>query len=96
MTALIIEDEIYAQEELKRMLIESSHKVDVLECIDTVEDSVLWLKNNPKPDLIFLDVQLSDGLSFEIFKENTEIFNLTKAIIETVLVVRSIRANSGQ
>ncbi|MFT7034978.1 MAG: two-component system response regulator LytT, partial [Cyclobacteriaceae bacterium] len=69
MTALIIEDEIYAQEELKRMLENSSHKVDVLECIDTVEDSVLWLKNNPKPDIIFLDIQLSDGLSFEIFKE---------------------------
>jgi len=69
MTALIIEDEIYAQEELKRMLENSSHKVDVLECIDTVEDSVLWLKTNPKPDIIFLDIQLSDGLSFEIFKE---------------------------
>lgn len=69
MTALIIEDEIYAQEELKRMLKDSGHNVDVLECIDTVEDSVEWLRSNPKPDLIFLDVQLSDGLSFEIFKE---------------------------
>ncbi|MFY0650757.1 MAG: response regulator transcription factor [Cyclobacteriaceae bacterium] len=69
MTALIIEDEIYAQEELKRMLESSSYGIEVLECIDTVEDSVEWLKSNPSPDLIFLDVQLSDGLSFEIFKQ---------------------------
>ncbi|MEQ6121824.1 LytTR family DNA-binding domain-containing protein [Reichenbachiella sp. MALMAid0571] len=69
MTALIIEDEIHAQKELKRLLESSSHGVEVLDCIDTVEDSIEWLQNNPKPDLIFLDVQLSDGLSFEIFKQ---------------------------
>lgn len=69
MKALIIEDEIYAQEELKRLLESSSHGIEVLDCIDTVEDSVEWLKNNSSPDLIFLDVQLSDGLSFEIFKQ---------------------------
>jgi two-component system, LytTR family, response regulator LytT len=69
MTALIIEDEIYAQDELKRMLNNSNHNVEVLDCIDTVEDSVQWLKNNPNPDIIFLDVQLADGLSFEIFKD---------------------------
>ena len=69
MTALIIEDEIHAQKELKRLLESSSQDVEVLDCIDTVEDSVEWLQSNPKPDLIFLDVQLSDGLSFEIFKQ---------------------------
>jgi DNA-binding LytR/AlgR family response regulator len=39
----------------------------VLECIDSIEDTVEWFENNPPPDLLFLDIQLSDGLSFEIF-----------------------------
>ncbi len=69
MKALIIEDEIYAQEELRRLLESSDRGIEVLDCIDTVEDSVVWLQNNPRPDIIFLDVQLSDGLSFEIFKQ---------------------------
>ena len=69
MKALIIEDEIYAQEELKRLLEASGYGIEVLDCIDTVEDSIEWLHNNPRPDIIFLDVQLSDGLSFEIFKK---------------------------
>jgi DNA-binding LytR/AlgR family response regulator len=41
----------------------------LLDQIDTVEDSVKWLKTHPHPDLIFLDIQLADGLSFEIFRQ---------------------------
>lgn len=69
MKVLIVEDEPHARNELKRLLTKVPAEITVLECIDSVEDAVLWLKGNPAPDLIFLDIQLSDGLSFEIFNQ---------------------------
>lgn len=69
MKVLIIEDEPFAQNELKRLLTKSDSTISVLDCIDSVEDSIEWLAGNPSPDLIFMDIQLSDGLSFEIFKK---------------------------
>jgi two-component system, LytTR family, response regulator LytT len=69
MNVLIIEDEPFAQNELKRLLDKADKTIQVLDCIDSVEDSVEWLTGNQAPDLIFMDIQLSDGLSFEIFKQ---------------------------
>ncbi len=69
MKVLIIEDEPFAQQELKRLLAQLNIEIQILEMIDTIEDAVEWLKSNPVPDLIFLDIQLADGLSFEIFKQ---------------------------
>ncbi|MCD4698463.1 MAG: LytTR family DNA-binding domain-containing protein, partial [Bacteroidales bacterium] len=63
----IIEDEPHARNELKRLLAKSKQDIDVVDCIDSVEDAVNWFNNNAVPDLLFLDIQLSDGLSFEIF-----------------------------
>lgn len=65
--ALIIEDENLAVDYLKTAIKQTHHDIEILESIDSVENAVVWFKNNPLPDLIFLDVQLSDGLSFEIF-----------------------------
>lgn len=67
MKVLIVEDEPYAQNELKRLLVKSEFSIEVLDCLDSVEDTVSWLEQNIPPDLMFLDIQLSDGLSFEIF-----------------------------
>ena len=69
MKVLIIEDEPFAQNELKRLLDKADKTIQVLDCIDSVEDSVEWLAGNQAPDLIFMDIQLSDGLSFDIFKQ---------------------------
>jgi len=69
MKVLIVEDEPFAQQELKRVLSEIRPEYAVLECIDSIEDTVEWLQSHPAPDLIFLDIQLSDGLSFEIFRQ---------------------------
>ena len=65
MTALIIEDERPAARQLARML--EAEKITVLHMLHSVAESVRWFESNPDPDLIFLDIQLSDGLSFEIF-----------------------------
>lgn len=78
MTALIIEDETAAQEHLQHLL--SAHPgTQVVACLSSIAASVTWLKQQPKPDLIFLDIQLSDGLAFSIFDQVT----LTTPIIFT-------------
>lgn len=64
---VIIEDEDLASRRLERML--QFFDMDIITTLKSVEESVLWLKNNESPELIFLDIQLSDGLSFEIFEQ---------------------------
>ncbi len=71
MQILIIEDEIRAVNQLQSMLKTCDFKFDLLEIIDTVEDAVLWFEQNESPDLVFMDIQLADGLSFEIFQKTT-------------------------
>jgi len=70
MKVIIIEDEKPSARRLNRML--EALNVNVSEMLHSVEESIDWFNNNEHPDLIFLDIQLSDGLSFEIF-ENVEI-----------------------
>ena len=65
MNVLIIEDEKPAARRLQRMLNEVNIEVNTM--LHSVEESITWFSNNEHPDLIFLDIQLSDGLSFEIF-----------------------------
>ena len=63
---IIIEDEKPAARRLQRML--EKLKIKTQTMLHSVAESVEWFQNNPDPDLIFLDIQLSDGLSFEIFE----------------------------
>lgn len=68
MRVLIIEDEVLAAERLEEMLYEIDPSVKVVAKIGSISESVIWLRAN-SADLIFLDIQLSDGLSFTIFDE---------------------------
>ena len=77
MTTIIIEDEKPAARLLQRKLEKLEIKVDVM--LHSVEDSIEWFSTNIHPDLIFLDIQLSDGLSFEIFEK----VNIKSAVIFT-------------
>jgi len=70
MKVIIIEDEKPSARRLNRML--QSLGLKVVAMLHSVQESLEWFQNNKHPDLIFLDIQLSDGLSFEIF-ENIEI-----------------------
>ena len=65
---LIIEDEEPAAKRLQKMILELEPEARILENIVSVSSAIKWLDENSKPDLIFSDIQLSDGLSFEIFK----------------------------
>jgi len=68
MKILIIEDEIPAAEKLQRYLLKYDWSIEVMEVLSSVEKSASWLsKEENRPDVIFMDIQLSDGLSFEIF-----------------------------
>ncbi len=64
---LIVEDEKPAAEHLVKLLHESEHELTVLHITDSISQTIAWFKNNFSPDIMFLDIQLADGLSFEIF-----------------------------
>lgn len=69
MKVLIIEDEHHAQRRLKNLVKTMRSQAKIMGIIDSIEETVEWLNQNHPPDLIFLDIQLSDGLSFEIFTQ---------------------------
>ncbi len=69
MTTIIIEDEKPAARLLQRKLQKINISADVM--LHSVEEAIAWFSTNKHPDLIFLDIQLSDGLSFEIFEKVT-------------------------
>ena len=92
MTTIIIEDEKPAARLLQRKLEKLQINVTVL--LHSVEEAVEWFSNHPHPDLIFLDIQLSDGLSFAIF----EAVEIKSAIIFTTAydeyALRAFKLNS--
>jgi len=68
MNVVIIEDEVLAADKLERLLFKYDPQIKVVDRFDSVTDSSIWLGNaSNKVDLIFLDIHLVDGLSFEIF-----------------------------
>lgn len=77
MNVIIIEDEKPSARRLQRML--STIGIEAETMLHSVEESIDWFQNNEHPDLIFLDIQLSDGLSFEIF----ETLEINSAVIFT-------------
>jgi DNA-binding LytR/AlgR family response regulator len=68
MNVLIIEDEYPAAERLERMLERADPTIRVSAVLESVEVATDWLRTNVAPDLILSDIQLSDGLSFEIYE----------------------------
>lgn len=68
MKVIIIEDERLAAEKLVMAIKNCSNTTELLAVLGSVQESVEWLQQNPQPDLIFMDIQLTDGLSFKIFE----------------------------
>jgi DNA-binding LytR/AlgR family response regulator len=79
MKVVIIEDESLASERLKKMILSHDNGIEVVAQLESVEESVEWFKNNPHPELIFLDIHLEDDLSFAIFDK----VKVTSSIIFT-------------
>ncbi len=69
MDVVLIEDEAVAADGLVALLARYDPAIRVVERLDSVEDAVLWFGRNPPPRLVLLDVQLADGLCFDIFPQ---------------------------
>ncbi len=66
---LIIEDEEPAALRLEKLLTEVDSSIEVIDKLDSIESAVEWFRKNRHPDLLMLDIQLADGVSFDIFKK---------------------------
>lgn len=94
MNILIIEDETWAAKDLQNLILKLEPMAKILEIISSVQGSIKWLGAHPSLDLILSDIQLSDGISFEIF----ETLHLQCPIIFTTAyddyAIRAFKLNS--
>ncbi|GAB3956329.1 LytTR family DNA-binding domain-containing protein [Spirosoma harenae] len=94
MTILIIEDEEFTARKLQRIVLDIDPSVSVVGMTGSVDESVDWLQTNPRPDLIFMDIELADGQSFEIFNQVT----VTSPVIFTTAydeyAIKAFKVNS--
>ena len=77
MKVIIIEDERPAAEKLLKAIQKADPSIEVAAVLNSVKTSVEWLQQNPLPDLLFMDIDLGDGLSFKIFDK----INITSPVI---------------
>lgn len=89
MNLLIVEDEEQAGKKLRRMIKELLPDAFVHGPLESVADAAEWISENPNPDLIFMDIHLADGLSFEIF---TKVEVKTPVIFTTAYDQYALRA----
>jgi two-component system, LytTR family, response regulator len=94
MRVLILEDEQPAVEHLVRLLQAYDKTIRIEAIFDSVKDIVMWLASNPRPDLIFMDIQVADGLCFDVFSQ----VQVTSPVIFTTAyqeyAVRAFKVNS--
>lgn len=94
MKVLIIEDEAVAAAQLERLLQQADKDIEPLATLETVEEAINWLGVHPAPELIFMDIQLDDGICFEIF----EAVKVSSPIIFTTaydqFAIRAFKVNS--
>jgi two-component system, LytTR family, response regulator len=68
MKAVIIEDEPLVAKDLRKLISTVDPQIEIIRVLDSVESTIEYFKDNEEPDLIFMDIQLSDGVSFDIYK----------------------------
>ncbi len=94
MRILIIEDEPQAASRMEKLVTEIIPGAIVLDKLDTVKRAVAWMSQNPAPDVILMDIQLADGISFQIFEQCT----VSSPVIFTTAfdeyAVRAFKVNS--
>ncbi len=71
MKILLVEDELPAARQLTKLLLAQDPAFQIIDTLDTVESAVRWMRTFPAPDLVFMDIQIADGLSFDIFRQTT-------------------------
>jgi len=94
MRVLIVEDEPLAAERLGNLLAELDKHIEIVMCCDSVRQTIKWLETNPHPDLAFFDIQLGDGLSFEIFEKGEFRFPVIFTTAYDQYAVKAFKVNS--
>ena len=93
MNILIVEDEKHNAIRLQQLVTEISDAYHIIGIVNSVEESVLWIKNNPKPDVALMDIRLSDGLSFDIFQQTTVNFPVIFTTAYDEYAIRAFKVN---
>ncbi len=94
MRVLIIEDENGAAKDLFSLLNEVNSTIQIMAILQSVQESIDWIKQNPKPDLGFFDIRLADGDSFEIFNQIDIDFPVVFTTAYDEYALRAFKVNS--
>ena len=94
MKVLILEDEALAAQRLKKLLLEIDPGIEIEETIDSIEQAVEWLNEFPAPELIFMDIMLADGESFEIFERTAVNAPVIFTTAYDEFAIRAFKVNS--
>ncbi len=94
MRVLIIEDEKLAADRLEMLVKKYDPAIEIAGKTDSVKGSVKWLNSNTQPDLAFFDIQLADGLSFEIFEQTIADFPVIFTTAFDEYAIRAFKVNS--
>lgn len=94
MKTLIIEDERRAANRLLKMIHDYDSSIQVIGRIDSVKNAVTWFNSNTLPDLVFMDVQLADGLCFDIFEETSVMVPVIFTTAFDEFAIKAFKVNS--
>jgi two-component system LytT family response regulator len=94
MKIIIIEDEHAAAKNLSAIVTEIFPDIEILAVLESVEESITWIKNNKPPDLGFFDIQLADGTSFEVFKQTDIDFPVIFTTAYNEYAIQAFKVNS--
>jgi DNA-binding LytR/AlgR family response regulator len=94
MKCLIVEDEKVAAERLKKLILDYDPGIVILDVTQSITKSVEWFNTHAEPDLVFMDIQLSDGLSFEIFEQIESKFPVIFTTAYDEYALRAFKHNS--
>lgn len=94
MNVILVEDELSARQNMLAIFEELDIDIDVLACLESIEEAVKWIKSNPKPELGFFDIQLADGVSFEIFDKTEVSFPVVFTTAFDEYAIKAFKVNS--
>ncbi|HDZ40280.1 MAG TPA: response regulator transcription factor [Bacteroidetes bacterium] len=94
MKVIIVEDEAAVARNLMDILVETEPEAEILGVLESVEETLEWLKNNPAPDLGFFDIHLADGSCFEIFEKTSIDFPVIFTTAYDSYALKAFKVNS--
>ncbi|MGB0522146.1 MAG: LytR/AlgR family response regulator transcription factor [Flammeovirgaceae bacterium] len=94
MKVLIVEDEELTADHFCQLLQRCDASIEVLQHANSVKNAVGWLKGNPTPDLIFLDIELGDGTGFDVLEESQTVAPIVFTTAYNEFAIRAFRYNS--